>query len=360
MDFVHAVLFLGKIFYNKRIKFGIFTIFKILWKRSEKMKSHKLVIVGVGHVGSYVLADAMKLGLFGEIGVIDINERLAYSEALDQMQARSITYMNNNQVSSGGYEQCADADIIIIAAGGSVIPDPNIPDDEPDRTLLTDVNSEVIRDIMGQIVEHTRDAIVICITNPADTITYIAENEFNYPQGKIFGTGTMLDSQRLRSLIAEVYDIDPKSVTGYMMGEHGVTTFPVLSHVNVAGIPFEELNNYFVPKVDISSPELVKNKIVTAAYQVMNGKGWTNAGVAQAAVTLARAIALNERSVYPVSTTLRGEYGYDGDVAFSMPCIIGKNGVEARLEVKLNDWELDMLHHSVEYIQAALQEAKAL
>lgn len=329
-------------------------------EESDSLKPHKLVIIGVGHVGSYVLADAMKLNLFGEIGVIDIKERLAYSEALDQMQARALTYMNNVNVTSGGYEQCDDADIIIIAAGGSVIPDPNIPDDEPDRTLLTGVNSEVIREIMGELVQHTRDAIVICITNPLDTVTFIAENEFGYPRGKIFGTGTMLDSQRLRSLIAEVYDVDPKSVNGYMMGEHGATTFPVLSHLNIAGIPFEQLNTYFTPSRDISNPDLVKSQIVTAAYQVMNGKGWTNAGVAQSAVTLAKAIALDERSVYPVSTILRGEYGYNGDVALSMPSIIGKNGVEARLAVALNEWEQEKLAESVAYIQQTLREANAL
>lgn len=324
------------------------------------MKPHKLVVIGIGHVGSYVLADAMKLGIFGEIGVIDINNRVAYAEALDQEQARALTYMNNVKLTSGGYEQCADADIIIIAAGGSVIPDPDDPKSEPDRTLLTGINSEVIRNVMGQLVEETRDAIVICITNPLDTITYIAENEFNYPRGKVFGTGTMLDSQRLRSLFSEVYNVDPKSISGYMMGEHGATTFPVLSHLNIGGIPFEKLNNYFSPTQDITNPELVQAAIVTAAYQVMNGKGWTNAGVAQAAVELAKAIALDERTVYPVSATLHGEYGYDGDVALSMPSIIGRNGIETRLEITLNEWETEKLQQSVIYIQQALREAKAL
>ncbi len=167
------------------------------------MHKNKLVIVGVGHVGSYVLADAMKMGLFAEIGLIDILKNVSFGEALDQAQSTALTYMNNVDVKSGGYEQCADADVIIVAAGPSIIPDTNNPDAKPDRTLLTRTNCEVIREVMVGITSYTRDAIVILITNPLDTMVYVAENEFGYPTGRIFGTGTMLDSARLRKIVAD-------------------------------------------------------------------------------------------------------------------------------------------------------------
>ncbi|MCI1999757.1 MAG: L-lactate dehydrogenase [Clostridia bacterium] len=322
------------------------------------MNKNKLVVVGVGHVGSYVLADAMKIGLFAEIGVIDILENVAYGEALDQAQATALTYMNNIDVKSGGYEQCADADVIIVAAGPSIIPDPDNPKGEPDRTLLTKTNCEVIRKVMTGITKYTKEAIIIFITNPLDTMVYIAENEFGYPAGRVFGTGTMLDSARLRKLIADTCNIDPKSVTGYMMGEHGSTSFPVLSHVNVSGIPFTELKKYFEKAADIQSPDVVKSSIVSAAYKVFNGKGWTNAGVAQAAITMAKAVLLDERSVYPASTTLHGQYGHDGDVALSMPCIIGRQGVLKQLPVELNKWETQKLEESISFIQATMHDAK--
>ncbi|MCI1931812.1 MAG: L-lactate dehydrogenase [Clostridia bacterium] len=322
------------------------------------MYKNKLVVVGVGHVGSYVLADAMKIGLFAEIGVIDILENVAYGEALDQAQATALTYMNNIDVKSGGYEQCADADVIIVAAGPSIIPDPDNPKGEPDRTLLTKTNCEVIRKVMTGITKYTKEAIIIFITNPLDTMVYIAENEFGYPAGRVFGTGTMLDSARLRKLIADTCNIDPKSVTGYMMGEHGSTSFPVLSHVNVSGIPFTELKKYFEKAADIQSPDVVKSSIVSAAYKVFNGKGWTNAGVAQAAITMAKAVLLDERSVYPASTTLHGQYGHDGDVALSMPCIIGRQGVLKQLPVELNKWETQKLEESISFIQATMHDAK--
>ncbi|MFV8251628.1 lactate/malate family dehydrogenase [Aerococcus urinaeequi] len=323
------------------------------------MKTNKLVVVGVGHVGSYVLADAMKAGVFGEIGVIDIDENIARGEAVDQEQARALTYMNNIKVTHGGYEQTDDADVIVIAAGNSMKPDPNNPTAEPDRATLAKITSKTIRDVMDNIVEHTKEAIIIVITNPLDTILYIAENEFDYPEGKIFGTGTMLDSARLRNVFANAYDVDPKSVVGYMMGEHGATAFPVLSKLNIQGVAYEELDQYFDrdPQVDLSSPEDIKKNVVSAAYDVFNGKGWTNAGVAQAAVTMAKAVVLDERSVYPACTTLRGEYGYNGNVALSMPCIIGVNGVEKRLPVSLNAWEEARLHESAAYIQKAMQDA---
>lgn len=322
------------------------------------MHRNKLVVVGVGHVGSYVLADAMKTGLFAEIGVVDILENVAFGEALDQAQASALTYMNNVDVKSGGYEQCADADVIIVAAGPSIVPNPNDPKGEPDRTLLTTTNCEVIREVMSGITKYTKEAIIILITNPLDTMVYIAENEFGYPAGRVFGTGTMLDSARLRKLVADTYKIDPKSVTGYMMGEHGGTAFPVLSHLNVSGIPFSELDRYFDADQDIKSPEQVKSLVVNAAYNVLNGKGWTNAGVAQSAITMAKAVLLDERSVYPASATLRGQYGHDGDVALSMPCIIGREGILKQLPVKLNDWETEKLEASISFIQATMRDAK--
>ncbi|NYB73685.1 L-lactate dehydrogenase [Sedimentibacter hydroxybenzoicus DSM 7310] len=322
------------------------------------MHKNKLVIVGVGHVGSCVLADAMKMGLFAEIGLIDILKNVSFGEALDQAQSTALTYMNNVEVKSGGYEQCADADVIIVAAGPSIIPDPDNPNAKPDRTLLTRTNCEVIREVMVGITSYTKDAIVILITNPLDTMVYVAENEFGYPTGRIFGTGTMLDSARLRKIVADVCGIDPKSVTGFMMGEHGATAFPVLSHLNVAGIPHDRLGQYFENTEEISDPENVKTLVVNSAYNVLNNKGWTNAGVAQAAVTMARAVLLDEKSAYPTCITLRGQYGHDGDVALSMPCIIGREGVLKKLPVELNEWETRKLEESIAYIKTTMRDAR--
>src|SRR5690625_2741764 len=318
------------------------------------MKQKKLAIIGVGHVGSYVLADAMKMNLFSEIVVIDKDKDLAHGEALDQDHATALTYMVNTHVYAGDYEDVIDADVIIVAAGPSVIvTDEN---EKPDRALLTDINSEVIREVMTGITTYTKEAIIILITNPLDTVTYIAETEFNYPQGRIFGTGTMLDSARLRHAIASNYNIDPKSVTGYMMGEHGMTAFPVFSRLNIQGFGEEEIDKYFKGKEPLDRG-VFGQKVVDAAYEVINNKKWTNAAIAQAAMTLAKAVVLDEQSVYPVCTTLTGQYGYEDNVALSMPSIIGKNGVEQQLEVTLDDEEMALLHQSAQYIQETIKQA---
>ncbi len=320
------------------------------------MKSNKLVVTGAGHVGSQVLADAMKIGLFGEIAVIDTEEGVARGEALDQLQATGIVSMSAVNVHAGTAVDYRDADIVICAAGPSVIPDPDNPTAEPDRTLLTEANSRVVRQVMGEIAEQTRQAVVIFITNPLDTVVYIAENEFGYPAGQVFGTGTMLDSARLRQIVAGWCQVGPSSVQGCMMGEHGHSAFPVLSRLTVGGVRWPELPHYF-PSCHALTPENVRRQVVKSAYDVFNAKGWTNAGVAQSAVLLARNVLLDERVVNPVCSTLRGEYGHDGDVALSVPSLIGREGVLSRLPVTLDEWESNALEATVASIQQTMADA---
>src|SRR5699024_8719660 len=217
---------------------------------------------------------------------------------------------------------------IVCAAGPSIVKSKD--DAMPDRALLAVNNSKVTREVMEGITTYTKDAIIIFITNPLDTVVYIAENEFDYPKGRILGTGTMLDSARLRHVIAKNYNIDPKSVTGYMMGEHVLTAFPVLSRLNIQCLGEKEIDHELKCKIHLDRDRCGK-RVYKAAYEFLNRKVWKNDGVAQLAITLIKAILIDERSVYRVSTTLRGQYGYNGNVALSMPCIIGRNGVEQQL-----------------------------
>ncbi|MFT8394894.1 lactate/malate family dehydrogenase [Propionibacterium sp.] len=322
------------------------------------MKPTKLVVTGAGHVGSYVLADAMKAGLFAEIAVIDADDGVARGEAMDQLHATALPSLTSVDVHPGTPGDYTDADIIICAAGQSIVKDPEHPDAEPDRTLLTDVSSRVIRQVMADIASHTHDAIVILITNPLDTMVYIAENEFGYPSGRVLGTGTMLDSARLRQAIAARLGISPSSVSGYMMGEHGATAFPVLSRVSIGGLRWDELPSAF-PDFAPITPEQVRRQVVKAAFDLLNAKGWTNAGVAQSAVLLARAVVLDEQAIWPASSTLHGEYGHDGDVALSMPSVIGRGGLERRIPVTLDDWESAQLQISIDYVQQTIAAAGA-
>lgn len=320
------------------------------------VSGQKLVVIGVGHVGSYVLADAMKSGLFAEIGTIDVETDRAAGEALDQAHVTGLPYVNNVNLTTGGYEQCKDADIIIVAAAATKLPRSE-ENKMPDRTLLTDAGAQTTRQIMEEVSNVTKDAVIIFISNPADTLAYIAQTEFDYPVNKVFGTGTMLDSSRLRYIIGNHYKVDPKSVQGYMMGEHGGTAFPVLSRVTVGGVRFDELANYFKADTDLFDPEEIRKKVVESAYDVFNLKGWTNAGVAQASIAMARAVLLDEHSVFPAAVLVEGEYGYN-DVTFSMPVVLGREGIVRKVPVTLNEWELQKLDESVQFIKETIASTR--
>ena len=319
------------------------------------MRNTKLVCIGLGHVGSYVLTYAMESGLFAEIVTIDTAPGVAHGEALDQSQSTGVPGTDYVYVRAGDYTDCADADMIIVAAGASILPDPDNTNGRPDRAGLAKLSGEVVRDVMPKIAEQTRDAIVVFITNPLDAVVHLAHQTVGYPVEKLFGTGTMLDSARLRWVVGKRLGVDPKSVTGYMMGEHGLTAVPILSRLNVQGIGWEDLQTWH--GTPLPSAEDIKDAVVGAAYDVLNAKGWTNAGVARSALEIARTVMLDQRSVHPVCTRLDGEYGLP-DVSLSMPAVIGREGIVRRMPPKLNEWEIEQLRASADYILATVEKMK--
>lgn len=309
---------------------------------------NKLAIVGLGNVGSAVLARAVAFELAAEIVCIDINENKAKGEALDITHSTPCNYCPNIKVYAGGYEECRDAKIIIIAAGPSIMPGENL-----DRLSLAGKNIAVMRDIMSEITQYTKDAIIIMITNPLDITTYLAASCFDYPVGKLFGTGTTLETLRFKRIMANRYNVDAKDVQGYMLGEHGNSAFPAWSLVNIGGIPLNELDHFFnLP--DTLDKEAIAKEVVQTAYDVLNFKGWTNTGIAMGACRLAKAVLYNERSVLPVSAPLHGEYNLN-DVSLSLPSLIGENGVEKRFALKLTDEEMENLHFSADSIKNVLR-----
>lgn len=319
------------------------------------MKTQKLGIIGLGHVGEHVLAYASQSELFGEIVTIDINEDKAFGEALDQRHATGLFTRNNINIYQGNYSNLKDADIIIICAT-YVYDDGRIL---ADRQALIGDNASIIRDIMRQITEVTQEAILIFITNPADTVTFMAASEFNYPQERIMSTGCMLDTARFKQILGEHYGVDPKSVSAYMIGEHGYTAVPVLSKTTIAGIPYEDLPNHF-PDVEHWDADTIQEKVVQSAYEVLNAKtGVTNAAIGQVAFELAKAILLDEKAIFSVSTAFtEGEYGASAPLCFATPTVVGRNGWEKRFIVPLNDWEEAKMQTSIDSILANIELAK--
>lgn len=311
-------------------------------------KKSKLVIVGMGHVGSAVLNCALSFNLASEIAVIDIIEKKALGEALDSSHATPFSAGPNVNIHAGTYEDCKDAKVIIIAAGPSIL-----PGETADRLTLAGRNVEVMKDVMTSITHHTKEAVIIMITNPLDIMVYYAENFFGYPKNKIFGTGTTLETARFRSIVANHYHVDPKNVHGYMLGEHGNSAFPAWSLVNIAGVSSDKLDENFHPQESLDCEETAA-KVISVAYDVLNFKGCTNSGIATCACRLARAVIFNERSIFPVSTTLEGEYGIH-NVALSIPCLISEQGIENRIEISLSDDEISKLKNSAQSISNVMK-----
>lgn len=309
---------------------------------------NKLAIIGLGNVGSAVLARAIAFQLTAEIVCIDIDEKKALGEALDASHSTPCNYSANINVYAGNFAECKDARVIIIAAGPSILPGENL-----DRLLLAEHNIAVMKNIMSEITKYTKEAVIIMITNPLDITTYVAASFFDYPQGRLFGTGTTLETLRFKRLIANRYQVDAKDVQGYMLGEHGNSAFPTWSLVNIGGIPCDQLDLFFQMDTPLNREELA-SRVVQTAYDVLNFKGWTNTGIAMGACRLAKAILLNERCILPVSTPLQGEYGLT-EVALSLPSLITENGVEKRFALNLPDRELESLYFSANSIKKILK-----
>ena len=315
------------------------------------MKIHKLAIIGLGHVGSEVLTKAVASNIAAEIACIDIKENVAYGEALDICHSISSPINRNIKVYSGGFDTVKDADVIICDSGPSILPG------QYERLKLAKENVKNITEIMTEVVKYNTDAILIMITNPLDVTTYLAATKFGWKHGRLFGTGTTLETLRFKYILSRHFDVNPQDIQGYMLGEHGNSAFPAWSTVSIGGIRLNDLHNYF-PEVKLDR-ELIHKQVVKTAYEVMDAKGWTNSGIASGAIRLAQAVFFDEKAVVPVSVPLTGEYGLK-DVALSLPSVVGKEGVEKRLALPLPEDELELLYKSSECIKEVLRASNLI
>lgn len=312
------------------------------------MIKNKVCIIGAGMVGSATMISILNTGLVAEIVMIDQNEKKAEGEALDAFHTTSFTYMPNVLIRKGTYVDCRDAQIIIMTAGPSIK-----PGDTLDRRTLTKTNVEVTRSVMKEITTYTKEVIIIFVSNPVDIVTFVAQNEFDYPKHKLIGTGTLLDTARMRRIIGEHFLVDTKNVHGYILGEHGSTAMATWSLCNIGGIPLAECSEKF--KKDPLNQEEVLNEVIGAGIKILMKKGYTNYGIAETVARLVKAITLNELSVLPVSTTLQGEY-HIHNVALSVPCIIGQHGIESILDIPLTLNEQEALQASASSLRKTMEE----
>ena len=310
----------------------------------------KIVIIGTSNVGSAVLNKIADFQLASEIALIDLNMDLARGEALDTSHAMSSPYSTNIKIHPGTYEDCRDAAFIVVTAGPSIR-----PGETPDRLRLAGTNTKIMRSIFSEIVKYTKEAMIIMITNPLDVATYVVSTEFDYPRAKILGTGTMLETYRFRYILAQHYDMDPKNIHGYVLGEHGNDAFVAWSTVNCAGFGIDHLDEYFHYTERLNRMD-VEQGLIQTAYDVINLKGFTNTGIAMVACRFIKAILYNEHTILPCAAVLEGEYGMRG-VALSIPRMISRDGIVRSFEVRLPKDEMEKLQSAAKSVRSALDGA---
>ena len=298
----------------------------------------KVVVIGSGNVGEAVAYTLMVRMQANDIVLIDINEPRAAAAALDI--AHGTGFYRQVWVRTGTYEECKDAQLIIITAGIGRKPGQT-------RLELGQINVSIARDIAKNIMKYNDNPLILVVSNPADVITAAVLEETGLRRGQVIGSGTSLDSARFRYFISEALHVDVEDINGYVLGEHGDSQVPIWSSVTIAGIPlsvYEEQMGITLDKEDIS----LKTK--TSGADIIKGKGATFYGVAMAISNITERIMNDQQGVVPVAHLMGSQYGKWANVCFSMPCIIGSDGIEKTMNLPMSDEERAQLDKSVEII----------
>lgn len=311
------------------------------------IRQGKIVIIGAGHVGSAILNSLLSMNLAREIVLINLDREQALGEVLDASHTLAFSYAAGCAIRVGDYEECRDAQIIINTAGPSIK-----PGESGDRMQLLETNLRVMTSIMDSITRHTRDAIIVNVTNPVDILTYFCVKKYDYPRERLFSTGTMLDTARFHKMLADQLRIDAKSVTGFVLGEHGGTAFIPWNTVSIAGIPFDRFAEQFDLKTPIDREQMIR-AVKASGLNIIELKGYTSSGIALVVCRVVSAILYNSHSVLPLSIAAQGEYGLE-NVAMSLPCVLGERGVERILTLPLDEDAERGMRGCDEYLRSVL------
>ena len=291
---------------------------------------NKVTIVGAGYVGSTIAYAIMNRGFTSRISLVDINEKKAEGEAMDLNHGAA--FVKPVKVRSGGYEECKDSDVVVITAGANQKPGQS-------RLDLIHENTEVFKNIIPRVKENTSDVILLIVTNPVDILTYVAKELSGFPGGRVLGSGTVLDTSRLRYLIGDHCRVDPSNVHGYVIGEHGDREVITWSLTNFGGVPFDKYCKTCEKRCDRQEfKKSVEKSVKNAAYEVIDRKGATNYAVGLAVAEILEAILRDERTMLTVTSNLNGQYGLS-DVALGLPSVVGADGVEKVLTHDLSSEE---------------------
>lgn len=311
-----------------------------------KAKNRKVVLIGAGMVGMSFAYQLYSSGLCEELGLIDFFPEKAEGEAMDLNHGGAL--VPPIKVTSGGYEQCKDADVIVICGGL-----PQKPGET--RLQLVDKNIKAVKEMSDQIVASGFDGILVIASNPVDVLTNALQKFTGFPKNRVIGSGTTLDTSRFRYMLGDILDIAPNSVRGYILGEHGDTQFAAWSNVFVYGKQFDR---FLASQTKYKEEDFanVEERVMRAAYEIINRKRATYYAIGLALFTIVKAILRDENTELAISGYLEGQYGVK-DLYIGTPAIIGREGVREIVELELNDEELAKMKASADTLKKTLEDA---
>lgn len=296
----------------------------------------KGAIIGCGMVGSAIAFALMQKGLFSELVLIDVKREKAEGEAMDL--ADGMPYGTSMDIYAGDYSDLTDCALVIVTAGASQMPGEK-------RTDLIGRNVKILKTIIPKVCHSGFQGILLMVSNPVDALTYAAWKISGFPAARVMGSGTVLDTARLKQLLGEKLNVDPKSVHAFVIGEHGDSELAVWSSANISGIELKHFWELRGCGEYEASLQRIYESVRDSAYEIIQRKGATYYGIAMAVQRIVSGIVNEEHSVLPVSVPLQGQYGLEG-LSLSLPALVGRGGIEEILEIPLDISEEKALRKS--------------
>ena len=306
----------------------------------------KVVIIGCGFVGAACAFSIMQSGLFSEMVLIDSDKSKAEGEALDI--SHGVPFAKPVKIYAGDYDDIKSASLIILTAGANQKPGET-------RLDLVKKNISIFKAIIPEINKRNFNGILLVVANPVDILTTAALKLSNLPENKVLGSGTVLDTARLKHELGRHLNVDSRSVHAFIIGEHGDSEIAAWSSANVSGIPlhkFCEMRGHFDHAENMKK---IADEVKNSAYEIIAKKHATYFGIAMSVKRICEAIIRDEKSILPVSSMMHGEYGVE-NIALSMPAIVGKDGIETHVPIQLNEEEIEKLQHSAKTLKNVLEQ----
>ncbi len=310
----------------------------------------KVAVVGAGFVGASFAHSLMIHGFVSEITLIDVNERKAMGEAMDL--GHGLPFVPPARIKAGDYQLCADADIVVIAAGAAQKPGES-------RLDLLNKNVDVFRQVIPRVKEQNDHCILLIATNPVDIMTYMSLKLSRFPPNRVIGSGTILDTSRLRSLLGEQFKVDPRNVHAYIIGEHGDSEVPIWSSANIAGVRLKEYCPVCGMKYDKAYLDAVFERVKNAAYNIIDLKGSTYYAIGLGLTRIVESVIRDENAVLTVSSLIHDYYGVS-DVCLSVPTIVNSGGIGQTIKLQLEKTEIEMFQRSASVLKNAIESLSSI